>query len=166
MSSIAIREQLSFFETEPLVSVGERTDSSSTFAGNSALPIHRWFRYSAGFSATWVRQVIEREKANGRRTVLDPFAGSGTTTLEGEGAGLESIGLEAHPFVARIGQAKIQWRSDVKAFRTLHGRVLEYAEDHPVNERNPPKLLATCFPSATLDRLVSLRNALEKIGDG
>ncbi|NET73595.1 MAG: DNA modification methylase, partial [Sphaerospermopsis sp. SIO1G2] len=28
-------------------------DNSGTFADNMKLPIHRWFRYSAGFSAAW-----------------------------------------------------------------------------------------------------------------
>src|SRR5437764_6659490 len=31
---------------------------SSTFAPNMSLPVHRWFRYSAGFSAEWVESVI------------------------------------------------------------------------------------------------------------
>src|SRR5580692_2063766 len=74
-----------------------KIDTSSTFAGNTSLPVHRWFKYSAGFSAKWARDLIEREKANGRRMILDPFAGSGTTIIEGEAAGILSIGLEAHP---------------------------------------------------------------------
>ncbi|MEH1889505.1 MAG: hypothetical protein V7K92_08590 [Nostoc sp.] len=37
------------------------------------LPIHRWFRYSAGFSATWVEGVIAELEP---KIVLDPFAGS------------------------------------------------------------------------------------------
>src|SRR5690606_33057928 len=61
-----------------------RKANSSTFSDNMSLPIHRWFRYSAGFSAIWVNQLIEQEKANGRCRILDPFAGSGTVLLEGE----------------------------------------------------------------------------------
>lgn len=30
----------------------------STFATNMALPIHGWYRYTAGFSAEWVRQLL------------------------------------------------------------------------------------------------------------
>jgi hypothetical protein len=36
------------------------SDSSSTFVNNMSLPVHRWFRYSAGFSGLWVRETIRR----------------------------------------------------------------------------------------------------------
>jgi DNA modification methylase len=82
---------------------GVRNDkTSSTFIDNMRLPVHRWFRYSAGFSAEWVESVV-RERAAGKSIrVLDPFAGSGTTILAAQDAGAESIGIEAHPFVFRV----------------------------------------------------------------
>src|SRR5947199_8015093 len=82
-------------------------DTTSTFSDNLSLPIHRWFRYSAGFSALWVRQLIEQEKSNGRTKILDPFSGSGTVLLESEFSNVEAMGIEAHPFVARIAKAKL-----------------------------------------------------------
>lgn len=53
-------------------------DYSSTFADNMSLPVHKWYRYTAGFSAVWANQLILQEKAKGRKKVIDPFAGSGT----------------------------------------------------------------------------------------
>src|SRR5207249_1817534 len=76
-------DQPTLFECDPADSERER-DTSSTFTDNLSLPIHRWFRYSAGFSAAWVREVIDREQARGRKRVFDPFVGSGTVVLEGE----------------------------------------------------------------------------------
>ena len=35
-----------------------REHTSSTFADNMRLPVHRWFRFSAGFGADWAEQVI------------------------------------------------------------------------------------------------------------
>jgi len=35
---------------------------SATFADNMSLPIHKWYRYTAGFSAVWVNQLIQQEK--------------------------------------------------------------------------------------------------------
>ena len=142
---------------EPLLAAGAATDQrsrvktmpTSTFADNLSLPIHRWFRYSAGFSATWARSLIEQEKAKGRRTVLDPFAGSGTTIIEGEGAGLCSIGIEAHPFVARIARAKLQWRSNAPAFRKFAHGVLERAIGHGSEDqaKRPAQALEPMFPA-------------------
>ena len=74
-------------------------DYTSTFADNMSLPVHKWYRYTAGFSAVWVKELISREKANGRKKVIDPFAGSGTVLLESEFQNVESMGVEAHPYI-------------------------------------------------------------------
>ena len=50
--------------------------ASSTFTKNMGLPVHRWFRYSAGFSAEWAQQVIKDNLRPGGIRVFDPFAGS------------------------------------------------------------------------------------------
>ena len=70
--------QLELFKIEP---IKEKADLTSTFADNMKLPIHRWYRYTAGFSAAWVKEVIEAE--NGQN-ILDPFGGSGTVMIESE----------------------------------------------------------------------------------
>ena len=128
--------------------------------------MHRWFRYSAGFSAAWVREVIEREKEKGRRRVLDPFAGSGTVALESELCQVESIGVEAHPFVARIAQAKMNWRQSPNAFTTYALSILEEAKKEKVEREAYPVLMGKCFPPETLGRLEALRGRLERRADG
>ena len=60
-------------DEEPTV----RAATSSTFVENMALPIHRWYRYSAGFSAQWVESVIAEARQSDSVAVLDPFAGAG-----------------------------------------------------------------------------------------
>lgn len=91
---------------------GSAEGRSGSFVDNMQLPIHRWFRYSAGFSAEWVRELIHSEMQAGPVHVLDPFAGSGTVLLEAEREGAEGLGIESHPFIARIAQAKLAWRED------------------------------------------------------
>jgi DNA modification methylase len=148
------------------VSRGGLKDSTSTFSDNLGLAVHRWFRYSAGFSAPWVREVIEREKKKGRSRILDPFAGSGTVALEAEGCQVESIGVEAHPFVARIAQTKLNWRQSPKAFKTYALSILEEAKREQVARENYPALMGKCFPSETLNRLEALRCVWERRADG
>lgn len=61
--------QLSIFEETQEAELGTNHQRSrnckmntySTFSDNMSLPIHRWFRYSAGFSALWVSELIEQE---------------------------------------------------------------------------------------------------------
>src|SRR6059058_1526068 len=94
---------------------GPREQTSSTFLDNMRLPVHRWFRYSAGFSAEWVKCLLtERKNSNPR--VVDPFVGSGTTCVACDEMAIPSIGLEAHSFVYRIAEAKLSYRADPKRF--------------------------------------------------
>ena len=56
--------------------------NSSTFVDNMSLPIHRWFRYSAGFSAEWVEKIIlENSLEKEQSIIFDPFVGSGTALI-------------------------------------------------------------------------------------
>ena len=140
-------------------------DTTSTFVDNLSLPIHRWFRYSAGFSASWANDLIRAGKSVLRNRVLDPFAGSGTTLIEAEKCGCESMGVEAHPFVTRIARAKLMWRCNVQAFESFSRRTLEHAITNLAAPVNSAKLLAKCFPEETLTRLFSLREAWTRLHD-
>ena len=84
-------------------------DYTATFADNMKMPIHKWYRYTAGFSASWVSDLIRDEQKNGRTRIIDPFAGSGTVLIESEFAGVESIGVESHPYIYKIARAKLNW---------------------------------------------------------
>src|SRR6266704_6769159 len=132
-----------------------KSDTASTFLDNLALPVHRWFRYSAGFSALWVRQLIEQEKCNGRPRVFDPFSGSGTLLLEGELCNVNAMGVEAHPFVARVAKAKLHWQQSPRAFRDYAFSILEQAQKNEVDISDSPKLIKNCYPPETLIRLES-----------
>ncbi len=141
-----------------------KEEQSSTFLNNLSIPIHRWFRFSAGFSAEWVRKLLLEEYENGRRRVLDPFAGSGTVLLEAEFCDFESIGIDSHPFISKVGQAKLLWRSDYREFADAGLKVLEIANSIKVDLEEPPKLIKKCFYKGYYERLKCIFEAIE-IGD-
>ena len=135
---------------------------TSTFTNNMKLPIHGWYRYSAGFSAEWAAELIGAEKANGRTHVLDPFAGSGTTLLSAELQGVNSVGVEAHPFVARIAKAKLLWRENPEEFVETAITILGAAKKIQGSAGGYPQLISKCFPPEILARLDSLREAWDE----
>lgn len=141
-------------------------DKTSTFVDNMRLPVHRWFRYSAGFSAEWVKEVIRDFKGNNSIKLLDPFVGSGTTVLAGEECGIESFGIEAHPFVARVATAKLLWSEDVNAFRSFVMDVLQYAQSLADAPKSYPKLIHKCYSEEVLNELDKLRRAWLYKNDG
>jgi hypothetical protein len=159
-------QRLLFDEPETDDRAGMRTKRSGSFVDNMQLPVHRWFRYSAGFSACWAGEVIRKAAAGGPLRVLDPFVGSGTVLLEAERAGVEGIGIEAHPFVARIALAKLLWREDPKAFRRMGVHIARTAEREGGGTTGYATLIAKCYPPETLARLDALKKALVKVSDG
>jgi DNA modification methylase len=154
--------QRSLFDDDIVAAPNQR---SGTFVANMQLPIHRWFRYSAGFSAEWVRELIRSEARVRTPRVLDPFAGSGTVILEAESAGAEALGIESHPFVARIACAKLAWREDIASFRKLGKSILAAAKSKSESVEEYPQLVTKCFPPETLERLHALRLALSEFAE-
>lgn len=138
---------------------GVEVANSSTFAPNMALPIHGWYRYTAGFSAEWVRQLLIEQKTRGRTHVLDPFAGSGTVLLESELLGVASIGLEAQPYVYKIAAAKLLWQTNVELFGRTARQVLRQARATTITTTDYPELLRKCFPLPMLHQLDALKTA-------
>ncbi len=145
--------QLDLFPNE----VPIEQDYSATFADNMSLPIHKWYRYTAGFSASWVNQLIKQEKTNGRTRVIDPFAGSGTVLLESEFEGVESYGVESHPYIYRIAKAKLNWNYPADKFKEKALYLLKKAKSISITKTEFPKLLMSCYPRETIQKLEALK---------
>jgi hypothetical protein len=142
-----------------------RDHTSSTFTDNMKLPVHRWFRFSAGFSAEWAESVI-RESAGAMPNVLDPFAGSGTTLLAADRAGAEAYGIEAHPFLYRIARAKLHYRSEPEEFAARARQILRKAERIESSDlKIYPALIHKCYAIDALKKLDVLRQALDSLTD-
>jgi len=134
-------------------------DYTATFADNMKLPIHKWYRYTAGFSAAWVNEVIREERKNGRTRIIDPFAGSGTVLLESEFEGVESYGVEAHPYVYRIAKAKLNWNYPANEFKENALLLLSRAKTISITKTDYPKLIANCYPLEIIQKLEALKQA-------
>jgi len=101
--------------------------------------------------------LIREEKKKGRSRVIDPFAGSGTVLLEGDMAQVESIGIEAHPYIFRIAKTKLCWNCDPEIFRETALNLLKKAQTKHIQSSEYPKLLLSCYPIETLHRLDALK---------
>lgn len=139
-----------------------RTTSSKatrtgTFIDNLKLPVHRWFRYSAGFSAKWVETVLKERKS---RSLFDPFAGSGTSLLASDAVGVPSLGTESHPFVQRLAAAKLSWDFEPHDLNSAANELTRSAlslKNVPVREND--SLIARIYTPSALESLERLRLA-------
>lgn len=80
--------------------------SDPAFSSNKTKPIHRWVPWIAGFSKEFVNDSINRY-IEGNGTILDPFAGVGTTLVESHVTGNDSIGFEINPYAYFACKTKI-----------------------------------------------------------
>lgn len=146
--------QLELFPTQYTL----ESQNSTTFQDNMKLPLHRWYRYTAGFSGAWVAQMIEQGKCEHRSRILDPFAGSGTVLVESMLHGVDSYGIESNPYVYNIAEAKLQWKEfDADFLMEQSLEVLKIARNKKIDREHYPDLIMKCFPIETLKKLEALK---------
>lgn len=88
---------------------GQPGFGDTAFALNRDSTLHRWVPWVAGYSASFVGDVIEREERRYKSpmVVLDPFAGVGTTLAEAMLRGHDSVGYEINPYAALACKVKL-----------------------------------------------------------
>ncbi len=137
-----------------------------TFQDSLRAPIHRWFKYPAGFSYKFVETLIEDYRLDARHWILDPFVGCGTTAVVAKERGVNCVGIEAHPFVFQVARVKTFWEFDLGALyqriesllMVLH-KTLSRDVSQDVSEF--PELIHKCYSRRNLARLKIIRDTIE-----
>lgn len=138
--------------------------SYGSFQDSRRAPVHRWFTYPAGYSHRLVESKIREYGLDGQHWIADPFLGSGTTSVAAKTAGVNSVGVEAHPFVFWVAQTKLHFEHNLgqlaaavrcvgQTAKTIYADGLEYGAEWPA-------LVYKCFDADNLRRLYALRTAI------
>ena len=162
-------EQYSLFEIEKTEQSAE-IQEWGTFKDSLRAPIHNWFTYPAGFSYKAVESSIHSNSIKQGQVIYDPFMGSGTTNLVAKKMGINSYGVEAHPFVFRIAKTKMNWEISRDEIKQSLGDLKTEVKKQKTNfngtdprillEKEFPKLVLKCFEGNTLLDLLFIRNAI------
>jgi DNA modification methylase len=142
-------------------------ENFGTFADSKNAPIHRWFQYPAGFSYKAVNYILDQHVIVPGHTVYDPFVGTGTTIVVCKQRGIESYGVEAHPFVHEIAEVKTDWDINFKALReeiqnTSLRLEFSIADAEREDVSHLPKLVRSCFSRHNLQRLLFIRSFVQQ----
>lgn len=112
-------KQLSFLPTSPKPQVIEghwfdqAREDLGTFKDSLRAPIHRWFKYPAGYSYKFVEVSFDLFSIEPEDWVYDPFSGTGTTLLCAKQRGINAYGVEAHSFVHWVAEVKLDYEYDL-----------------------------------------------------
>ncbi len=136
------------------------------FNPNEELPVHRWWPYVQGFSADFVRGALRTYGIRRGATVLDPFSGSGTVSVEARLAGAQAVAVELMPVAASVIRAKHAWSVSPLALRRAGDDLVRRARVTAPGA--PPFLRETRrqFSPGALSTLLRLRAALAKVRQG
>jgi hypothetical protein len=74
--------------------------------GASRDPVDSWYRYYAGYSASFVEQALNNSAAKAR-LVLDPWNGTGTTTVVAASNNVAAVGFDVNPALVVIARARL-----------------------------------------------------------
>lgn len=138
-----------------------------TFKDSLKAPVHGWFTYPAGFSYKAVEHSISRFGIKSGDRIYDPFMGSGTTNIVAKSLGINSYGVEAHPFVIDITKTKLYWdihsNEVLDMLRDIESNLKEWNNQRPENlneflKSQFPELITKCFLDETLYELLGVRN--------
>jgi DNA modification methylase len=142
-----------------------------TFKDNLRAPIHRWFTYPAGFSYKAVETCIKSYGIKPGHVVYDPFMGTGTTNLTAKIMGIDSFGIEAHPFVFPIAKGKLNTEICLQRINQLADSLQEQFASIKIPtkgirdklEAEFPELVLKCYNTDTLYQLLVIRNTVSQL---
>lgn len=144
-----------------------------TNAGSTVLPFQGWRRFKEAFAP----ELIERAylETGDVKHIVDPFGGSGTTSLAAQFLGAHPTTIEVNPFLADLIEAKVS-RYDIDRLVFSYARVMECAREagvspEPFFANAPPTFLEPgvdgrfLFSRAVASRLCAYREAIEALED-
>src|ERR1700685_3006803 len=87
-----------------------------------------FFRYYAGFSEQFARELISSSGLKPGSLVHDPWNGSGTTTYAASGQDMRSIGFDLNPAMVIVAKARLLPSSEADSIGPLGQKIVSQAK--------------------------------------
>lgn len=88
------------------------------------LSIHDWYRFVYAYSDQIITGLVDEFGITQDDLVIDPFNGTGTTTLATKKLGIDAIGTDTSPASVLSARTKTNWGVDLDEFRERRSELL------------------------------------------
>ncbi|HDK26969.1 MAG TPA: hypothetical protein ENG48_07785 [Candidatus Atribacteria bacterium] len=131
---------------------GQTTDYEKLIRFNQTKSInqyitHWFYPYKGKFHPQMIRALLNFIKVKEDDLVLDPFLGSGTTALESQILGINSIGVDVSPVCVLISKVKTQSIDVLKEIKSIKDEILKHNGGTLMNFNKKPKQLREAIES-------------------
>jgi len=90
--------------------------------------IHSWYRFVYAYSDRVITGLADEFGITQDDLILDPFNGTGTTTLAAKKLGIDAIGTDTSPASVLSARTKTNWNVDLDEFRSRRKELLDTLE--------------------------------------
>ena len=139
---------------------------SVSFQGNKSRPSYRWYKYKEGFSASLINYFLNENDLD-KGTILDPFAGSGTTLFVAGERGLQAEGIELLPICQQIIKKREILETklaelDILDLQSFISQKIWKSSDEKVG-LNELRITGGAYPEETKENIEKFLAAIRKI---
>ena len=110
--------------TFPQDNEAETLKHQSNLSRLGDLSIHDWYRFVYAYSDQVVTGLVDEFEITQDDLVVDPFNGTGTTTLATKKLGIDAIGTDTSPASVLSARTKTNWNVDLDEFRERRSELL------------------------------------------
>ncbi len=79
------------------------------FNKNKSVYMHQWYPFVEGYSEQFINSILDEQESI-PKVCLDPFSGSGTTSLELQRRKIKCYSFEVNPFLHLLSKVKLETR--------------------------------------------------------
>lgn len=144
----------------------------STAQGVATVPFQRWFKFKEAFSPKFVLDVIDRSPIKVNK-ILDPFGGSGTSSITAQMLGITPTTIEVNPFLADLIESKLEtyncdqviddWVNVCRLVNYQKPNLAKLFENAPKTLFKNESVDRWIFDDKIFYRIIQYKSAIEKV---